>query len=77
MCADNWPVSDSERRRRFERDRYQSDVGREPSELPEDHPDRWQWDYRGTKDEREGLLERLTEQPTVDVEQEPLPGLAA
>lgn len=34
-------------------------MGRPPANLPDDHPDRWQWDYRGTKAEREALVERL------------------
>jgi hypothetical protein len=38
---------------------YERNVGHPPRNLPDDHPDRWQWEYRGTKAEREGLLERL------------------
>lgn len=34
-------------------------VGHPPRNLPPEHPDRWQWEYGGTKVEREGLLERL------------------
>lgn len=43
---------------RQERD-YVRNVGREPRNLPEDHPDRWQWEYRGTKEERARLRETL------------------
>lgn len=39
-------------------DRYVAEHGA-PRNLPDDHPDRWQWEYRGTRDERETLLERL------------------
>jgi len=39
-------------------DRYRDEVG-EPKELPADHPDRWQWEYRGTKAERERLRQEL------------------
>lgn len=42
-----------------ELDRYREVVGKDPDALPDDHPYRWQWDYRGTKGEREELLERL------------------
>lgn len=38
---------------------YKRNVGHEPRNLPEDHPDRWQWLYRGTREEREQLLDRL------------------
>lgn len=38
---------------------YEENVGRPPRNLPEDHPDRWQWEYRGTRAERESLLGRL------------------
>lgn len=38
---------------------YEKEMGRPPTLLPDDHPDRWQWDYRGTKAEREELLDRL------------------
>ena len=49
---------------------YEENVGHPPRNLPEDHPDRWQWEYQGSKDERAELLERLgAEQP---VEQESL-----
>lgn len=39
-------------------DRYREEVG-EPRNLPDDHPDRWQWEYQGTRAEKEDLLERL------------------
>lgn len=38
---------------------YRDNVGRDPRNLPDDHPDRWQWEYRGTREEREQLLDRL------------------
>lgn len=38
---------------------YEDNVGKPPANLPDDHPDKWQWEYRGTKAERELLLERL------------------
>lgn len=52
---------------------YVGNVGREPENLPNDHPDLWQWLYRGTKTEREYLLERLVELPVEEAhEQEAL-----
>lgn len=30
-----------------------------PRNLPDDHPDRWQWEYTGRSDEKADLLERL------------------
>lgn len=51
---------------------YIGNVGREPENLPEDHPDRWQWLYRGSREEREHLLERLVELPREVHEQEAL-----
>lgn len=47
---------------------YAEAVGHEARNLPDDHPDKWQWDYVGTKAEREFLLERLE---LVDPEAEP------
>lgn len=38
---------------------YVESVGHEPRNLPVGHPDRWQWEYGGTRAERELLLERL------------------
>ena len=53
-------------------ERYEEVVGRPPPpRLPDDHPFAWQWEYRGTKEEREGLLDLLDPQPE-EVEQ---PGL--
>jgi hypothetical protein len=50
-----------------ESERYEEVVGRPPPpRLPDDHPYAWQWEYRGTKDEREELLERLDPQPEVE-----------
>lgn len=42
-----------------EAERYEANVGRPPTSLPDDHPYKWQWDYRGTKKEREQLPELL------------------
>lgn len=49
------------------RDEYRDNVGREPRNLPDDHPDKWQWEYTGTKEERDALLERLS----LQIEDEP------
>lgn len=51
--------TDTARRRRLEEERYRQVTGREPARLPEDHPDAWQWEYAGSKADREELLERL------------------
>jgi hypothetical protein len=40
---------------------YEKAMGRRPTRLPDDHPDAWQWDYRGTKEERDQLLELLSQ----------------
>ena len=40
-------------------DAYKHNVGKEPERLPDDHPDAWQWSYKGTKGEREQLPELL------------------
>lgn len=40
-------------------DRYRAEVGREPGRSAPDHPDAWQWEYRGSKRDREKLLERM------------------
>lgn len=50
---------------------YREQVGREPGRLADDHPECWQWEYRGRADERETLLERLGG-VAVAGEQEPL-----
>ena len=42
-----------------ELERYRAVSGRDPVRLPDDHPDAWQWAYRGTPTEREALLEHL------------------
>lgn len=66
-----FPMCDAERRRRREHELYEQSVGRPPVErVPEDHPDRWQWDYRGKRDEREELLERLDCDPVQEPPQE-------
>ena len=56
------------------RERYLAEVGKEPAVLPPDHPDLWQWEYRGTRAEREELAERvrLTEEPALIEGQESL-----
>jgi len=36
--------------------RYVEAQGREPRSLPDDHPDAWQWAYRGTRAEREQMI---------------------
>ena len=40
-------------------DEYRDNVGHEPP--VDDTPDAWQWSYEGTRAEREGLLERLSD----------------
>lgn len=55
------PETPEQRRERL----YRAEVG-DPRNLPDDHPDKWQWDYRGTKAERETLLERLGITPDDD-----------
>lgn len=50
---------------------YSRNVGHPPKNLPDDHPDLWQWKYGGRKAEREQLLERLglpPEEPEDDEE---------
>lgn len=42
-----------------ERELYEEAVGHPPRNLPPGHPGRWQWLYRGTRNERDGLLDRL------------------
>lgn len=37
-----------------------ANVGHEPNNLPEDHPDHWQWVYRGrSPEDRQRLAELL------------------
>lgn len=43
----------------LELSRYVAEVGREPGRLPDEHPDAWQWTYRGTPAERKDLAERV------------------
>jgi hypothetical protein len=38
---------------------YTRNVGHEPRNLPDDHPDVWQWLYRGTPKQQERLREFL------------------
>jgi hypothetical protein len=40
-------------------EQYRKETGRNPRNLPDDHPDRWQWDYMGRKEEREALEESV------------------
>lgn len=40
---------------------YRLNVGHDHENLPEDHPDVWQWRYGGGRSERDELLQRLTE----------------
>jgi hypothetical protein len=40
-------------------ERYLAEVGKEPARLPDDHPDVWQWAYRGSKAEREEMIENF------------------
>jgi hypothetical protein len=47
-------------------EKYVESVGRPPANLPDDHPDRWQWEYSGTKAERDALLETLGGEPEAD-----------
>lgn len=54
----------------IERERYEENVGRPPRNLPDGHPDRWQWGYTGTREERESLLDRLAGSPHADSPQE-------
>ncbi len=38
---------------------YTESVGHEPRNLPDDHPDVWQWLYRGTPEEKQRALSLL------------------
>ena len=54
-------------------EQYIRETGRDPRNLPEDHPDHWQWNYRGTKEEREALATTmgLTEdRPVIEGQEE-------
>lgn len=64
----NWPLSDAERARRREIERYREATGHDPPEIPE-HPLVHQWDYRGTKEEREALKDELF----AETDPEPVP----
>lgn len=59
-------------RKREERDRYREEKGHDGPEPPDEH--RWQWEYRGTPAEREGLLGRLAgeddEEPREQIHQD-------
>jgi len=56
---------------------YEQDRGYPPQNLSPDHPDLWQWEYRGRPEERADLLGRMSEEPISLPEQGSLPGLAA
>ena len=48
---------------------YKEATGREPSRLPADDPLAWQYDYQGTRDERERLereVEGISGEPPVE-----------
>lgn len=52
---------------------YSENVGRDPvTRYPDDHPAAWEWEYRGTAEEREGLAERLGLASALEGEQESL-----
>ena len=39
---------------------YEENTQRKPvRRFPKEHPDAWQWDYRGGKKERDAMAERL------------------
>lgn len=43
-----------------EEELYEENTKRKPiRRFPKDHPDAWQWDYRGGKKEKEAMAERL------------------
>jgi hypothetical protein len=46
-------------KRSREEELYVAEKGRPPERLPEDHPDAWQWEYRGSKAEYEDLQGKL------------------
>lgn len=60
------PETPEQRRERL----YRAEVG-EPHNLPDDHPDRWQWEYTGTKAEREAMIDRLGLRPEEDDDDPP------
>lgn len=53
-----------------EKKRYEENVGHPPQNLPKDHPDKWQWEYRGSKADKEGLLARLRGNDPVNIEED-------
>jgi hypothetical protein len=50
-------MTDSRSKR--EAELYEAAQGRPPSRLPDDHPDAWQWAYRGGKAEYEERMGEL------------------
>jgi hypothetical protein len=65
-------MTDDEIRARRMRERYVENVGREPGELPEDHPDRWQWEYRGQSPEDRERLANFFQKPVEKPQEEQL-----
>ena len=55
MPSDRWPT-DAEKRRRWERENYTQNTGRDGEARFPDDPD---WNYRGTKAERDALGKRF------------------
>lgn len=49
----------SQRDKTREEKLYEEMFGRPSSRLPDDHPDTWQWEYRGGKAEFEELQQKL------------------
>lgn len=48
---------------------YKEIVGRDPHNLPDDHPDLWQWTYSGTPEQRKSLLWKLSGKQDADEEE--------
>lgn len=54
-----------------ELEKYRAELGQDPPVPPEEYA--WQWEYRGTKEEREALLGRLADdddEPREQIHQE-------
>lgn len=49
------PIMDKDR----ERLEYERSTGKEATELPPDHPDRWQWEYDGSPAARASMKRKL------------------
>jgi hypothetical protein len=55
--------------------KYEEQMGKKPPNLPEDHPDRWQWEYVGkSADDKERLRSLIdeTEEPDAPAQEETL-----